>query len=48
LDVELEELAFVDDLPLNVDAAQAIGINAVLFDSYDGLLLALKKIGVTI
>ncbi len=48
LDVELEELAFVDDLPLNVDAAQALGINAVLFDSYDGLLLALKKIGVTI
>lgn len=48
LDVELEELVFVDDLPLNVDAAQAIGINAVLFDSYDGLLPALKKLGVDI
>ena len=48
LDVELEELIFVDDLPLNVDAAQAIGINAVLFESLEQLVPELKSLGVEV
>lgn len=46
LDVELDELVFVDDLPLNVDAAIAIGINAVHFVSYDQLIADFEKLGV--
>ena len=48
LDVELEELVFVDDLQLNIDAATAIGINAIHFVSYEQLKRDLAKLGVNI
>jgi epoxide hydrolase-like predicted phosphatase len=46
LNVELDELIFVDDLQLNIDAALAIGIDAIHFESYDQLIPELIKRGV--
>jgi len=43
LNVDLEELIFIDDLPLNVAAAQDIGINTILFESYEQLVIDLNK-----
>lgn len=45
LDVELDEMVFVDDLQLNVDAANDIGANAVHFETYEALVPELIKLG---
>lgn len=48
LDVEMDELVFVDDLQLNVDAAEAIGINAIHFESYEKLVHQLNLLGIKV
>lgn len=48
LHVELEELIFIDDLQLNVDAATAIGVNGIHFETYEKLLGRLRERGVKI
>ncbi len=48
LNVELDELVFVDDLQLNVDAATALGINAIHFESFEQLKHDLGQLGIKI
>ncbi len=46
LDVAYQELVFIDDSPVNVTAAEALGIAAILFSSYDQVVTELDRLGV--
>lgn len=48
LHVELEELVFIDDLQLNIDAATAIGVNGIHFETYEKLVGRLQERGVKV
>ncbi len=48
LGVKPEEAFFVDDLPVNVAGANAVGINGILFENKDLLLSKLREVGVEI
>ncbi|HTF46587.1 MAG TPA: hypothetical protein VK735_03970, partial [Pseudonocardia sp.] len=40
-----EQVAFIDDLPRNVDAAAALGIHAILFTDESGCRAELARLG---
>jgi putative hydrolase of the HAD superfamily len=46
LEVQPDEVLFIDDLEVNVKAAQKLGLNAVLFTTYHELLRTLIVVGV--
>lgn len=48
LKVNPDEAFFVDDLPVNVAGANAVGINGILFENKDLLLKKLTELGVTL
>lgn len=48
LGVKPAEAFFVDDLPANVAGANAVGINGILFENKDLLLMKLTELGVTL
>lgn len=43
LAVEFEELVFVDDLPMNIEAANQLGIDGLLYTSFGQLIYDLKQ-----
>lgn len=44
--VPAENTVFIDDLPMNVEGAKKIGIQALLFQGYDKLVADLQALGV--
>lgn len=48
LGVGAEESVFIDDLQPNIDGAEAVGINAILFNGIEDLKSKLQKLGVKI
>jgi putative hydrolase of the HAD superfamily len=43
---ERHEAIFIDDRPLNVEPAEALGLNAILFEDLDSLRARLKECGI--
>ena len=46
--LKAEECVFIDDTEENVTAAEQIGFAGIVFQSYEGLLAQLNKLGVEI
>lgn len=48
LGLKAEETVFIDDLQPNIEGAEAVGMNAILFNGIENLKEELKKLGVKI
>ena len=44
--IDLKECIFVDDRKINIDAAERLGMKAVLFTGYDDLMIKFNEMGV--
>ena len=47
LGLSAEQTVFIDDRELNCEGARAVGMNAILYKTYDGTIAALKGQGIT-
>ncbi len=48
LGVEFDELIYIDDSRMNVDAACDLGIRGIYFESYERLLYRLQEEGINV